>query len=104
MSDVNEAVNTTAPATAVDSAIEKMNALHVEIGEKAAELALQVLEAVKPEDIPVASAVSLLKFGVELQRKALLGAEDDAGEDDPFDALAKALTSDQNETPKQEEK
>jgi len=74
----------------VSDPIEVMNETHVEIGERAAELAMQVLESISPADIPVATAVSLLKFGVELQRKALLGAEPD-GESDPFDALAKAL-------------
>jgi hypothetical protein len=55
-------------------------------------------------DIPVATAVALLKFGVELERKALLGVEVDA-EDDPFDAL---LTGGQpaasDEKPPKEEK
>jgi ABC-type uncharacterized transport system substrate-binding protein len=68
-----------------------MNETHVEIGERAAELAMQVLESINPADIPVATAVSLLKFGVELQRKALLGVEADADGGDPFEALAKAL-------------
>lgn len=71
--------------------VEVMNGLHVDIGRKAAELALAVLEALQPADIPVASAVALLKFGVDLERKALLGAEDDAVVD-PFAALATALT------------
>ena len=70
--------------------IEEMNESHVELGRKAAELAMEVLAAVKVADIPVATAVSLLKFGVDLQRKALLGVEAD-GENDPFDALSKAL-------------
>jgi hypothetical protein len=68
-----------------------MNELHVELGRKAAELAMQVLESVNVVDIPVATAVSLLKFGVDLERKALLGAEADGGDVDPFDQLAKAI-------------
>ena len=71
--------------------IEVMNETHVEIGERAAELAMQVLESISPADIPVATAVSLLKFGVELQRKALLGVEADGDGPDPFEALASAL-------------
>ena len=77
--------------------VEEMNELHVELGRKAAELAMQVLEAIDPSEIPVASAVSLLKFGVELERKALLGAEADGQEADPFEALAKALAGGQPE-------
>lgn len=80
--------------------IELMNQLHVDIGRKAAELALSVLESANPADIPVASAVSLLKFGVELERKALLGAEDDSV-DDPFAALTKTLTTGTQETPEE---
>lgn len=72
--------------------IEEMNELHVELGRKAAELAMQVLESVNVADIPVATAVSLLKFGVDLERKALLGAEADSDGSDPFDALAKAMS------------
>jgi hypothetical protein len=76
---------------AVSDPVEAMNELHVELGRKAAELAMQVLESLDVDDIPVATAVSLLKFGVDLERKALLGAEADAEHADPFDALAKAL-------------
>lgn len=72
---------------------EEMNELHVELGRKAAELAMQVLETIRPEDIPVATAVALLKFGVELERKALLGAEVDDDGGDAFDALAKVLAT-----------
>ena len=71
--------------------VEEMNELHVEIGRKAAKLALEVLEVLDPSEIPVASAVSLLKFGVDLERKALLGAEDDGGAEDPFESLVKAM-------------
>lgn len=80
---------------------EVMNELHADIGRKAAELALQVLESIDPKDIPVASAVALLRFGVELERKALLGVEDDGGGADPFETLAKTLTSGQTDTPKE---
>ena len=72
--------------------VEAMNELHVQLGRKAAELAMQVLEQLDVTEIPVATAVALLKFGVELERKALLGSESDAGDGvDPFDALAKAV-------------
>lgn len=71
--------------------IEDMNQAHCDLGRKAAELALDVLEGIDPSEIPVPSAVSLLKFGVELERKALLGSEEDEDGADPFDALAKAL-------------
>ena len=74
------------------SQIEAMHQTHIRLGRKAAELAMQVLEGVDPADIPVASAVSLLKFGVDLERKALLGAEVDGGDVDPFEDLVKAMT------------
>jgi hypothetical protein len=87
----------------VDS-IAEMNELHVELGRKAAEKAMEVLNNVALADIPVATAVALLKFGVELERKALLGVEVDA-ESDPFDQL---LTGGQpaasDEKPPKEEK
>lgn len=76
---------------AEEDAVEVMNQLHVDIGHKAAELALSVLDTVNPKDMSVASAVSLLKFGVELERKALLGVEEDAAESDPFEALIKTM-------------
>ena len=78
-------------ATSDPKPVEEMYDLHVELGRKAAELAMQVLESVSVADIPVATAVALLKFGVELERKALLGAEADGGDADPFEALTKAL-------------
>jgi hypothetical protein len=71
--------------------VTEMNELHVELGRKAAAKAMEVLESLSVSDIPVATAVSLLKFGVELERKALLGVEADAASTDPFDALAQAL-------------
>ena len=71
----------------VDS-VAAMNELHVDLGRKAAELAMDVLKSLDVAEIPVATAVALLKFGVELERKALLGVGQDGGEVDPFDALA----------------
>ena len=88
-------------ADAVDP-IEAMNELHVGLGRKAAELAMQVLESLSVQDIPVATAVSLLKFGVELERKALLGVEADAVNADPFDALAQSLMGGQKTAPDEE--
>jgi hypothetical protein len=88
----------------VPDPIEEMNELHVALGRRAAELAMEVLTAVTVADIPVATAVSLLKFGVELERKALLGAEADGGSADPFDALAQALLGGQEPAPEKEEK
>lgn len=99
------------PAAAVPDAVEEMNALHIQIGRKAAQLALEVLEEADLSDAPFASVVALLKFGVELERKAVLGSEDDAddGGVDPFEKLAKTLTtptesneSPSNESPKEE--
>lgn len=76
----------------MSESVEEMNEAHAELGRKAAELALQVLENLDVSEIPVASAVSLLKFGIELERKALLGTESDGdGAVDPFEALAKAM-------------
>lgn len=76
-----------------EAVIAVMNALHVEIGKTAAELALKVLESANVADIPIPAAVSLLKFGVDLQRKALLGAEDAGDAPDPFADLAKTLVN-----------
>ena len=72
--------------------IERMNDLHVELGRKAAEKAMAVLDHLGVDEIPVATAVSLLKFGVELERKAL-GQSEDEVDTDPFDALAKAMAA-----------
>lgn len=73
-----------------DDSIERMNELHVKLGRKAAEKAMMVLDHLGVDEIPVATAVSLLKFGVELERKAL-GQADDGDDIDPFDALANAM-------------
>jgi len=76
--------------------VEVMNALHVDLGRKAAGLAMDVLSSLDVADIPVATAVSLLKFGVELERKALIGVEGDAAASDPFAALAAALVEEKD--------
>lgn len=82
--------------------IAEMNEIHVKLGRKAAEKAMEVLDALNIADIPVATAVALLKFGVDLERKALLGVEVDA-ESDPFDALLKGgQPAAPEETPKEE--
>lgn len=81
--------------------LEAMNTLHVDIGRKAAVLAMQVLQTTDPKDIPFASAVALLKFGVELERKALLGADDDGATSDPFESLVKTMQGTTTETPKE---
>jgi hypothetical protein len=80
--------------------VEEMNELHVELARKAAKLAMEVLESVSAGDIPVASAVALLKFGVDLERKALLGVEPD-GVVDPFEALSKAMAAPAATTPEE---
>lgn len=81
-----------------DDPIEAMNEVHAELARKAADLAMNVLESVELKDIPVASAVALLRFGVDLERKALLGSEDSDGDVDPFEGLAKALAADPSQT------
>ncbi len=93
MSDVDE-VEVAAVVDEVN-AVDEMNKLHVELARQAARLAMNVLENVDPSEIPVASAVALLKFGVELERKSLLGVEPD-GVSDPFSSLAAALEGGQS--------
>lgn len=90
--------------SATPDPVEVMNELHLALGRRAAELAMAVLESLQPGDIPVATAVALLKFGVELERKSLLGAEADDDGGDPFDALAGALTGQAAPEKKPEEK
>lgn len=72
--------------------LREMYELHRTVGRAAMTKALAVINQLDLADIPVNVAVQLLKFGAELERRALLGvgSEDDDG-DDPFDALAKAL-------------
>lgn len=67
-----------------------MFALHRDLGQRAMRLAMTVLDNADPADIPVNVAVQLLKFGADLERRAMLGIEPDA-DHDPFDALAKAM-------------
>lgn len=71
--------------------VEEMNDLHVELGRKAAQLAINVLDTIDLMDMPLPSVVALLRFGVELERKALLGSEQEEDDVDPFEALSKAL-------------
>lgn len=85
-----------------DGTVESMNELHIELARKAARLAIKVLEGAEVREFPVASAVSLLKFGVDLERKALLGVEPDDGAD-PFDALAAAMSGVQDDGSKEEQ-
>lgn len=76
-----------------DDEIVAMNRVHAKLGQEVAEAAQQALVALGFEVLPATSLVQLLKFGVDLQRKALLGIEpDDKGEADPFAELAKSLT------------
>jgi hypothetical protein len=70
--------------------VRQMYELHRDVGRKALELALDALSNANPADIPIDVAVRLLKFGADLERRAVLGIEPD-GEDDPFSKLAGAL-------------
>jgi hypothetical protein len=72
--------------------LRQMYELHRDLGRRAMQKAMAVLDQIDPADIPVNVAVQLLKFGADLERRALLGIEPDA-EHDPFDALAKAMSS-----------
>jgi hypothetical protein len=81
-------------AVAQANAIKEMNRLHIELARKAATLALQVLEQAEVKDWTVSAAVSLLKLGVDLERKSVLGIEEaggDGNEPDPFEALLNDL-------------
>lgn len=71
-------------------AVRKMYELHRDLGRKAMTKAMAALDATDPLEIPVNVAVQLLKFGADLERRAVLGIEPD-GDDDPFSALAGAL-------------
>jgi hypothetical protein len=68
-------------------AIRQMYELHRDVGRKAMEKALQALDQINPSDIPINVAVQLLKFGADLERRAVLGIEPE-GEQDPFAALS----------------
>lgn len=72
------------------AAVKAMFELHQRVGRKALEKALEALDLMDAGDIPIAVAVQLLKFGADLERRAVLGIEPD-GEDDPFSKLAGAL-------------
>lgn len=73
-----------------DEQVRQMYELHRDVGRAAMQKALAVLNAIDVKDIPVNTAVQLLKFGAELERRAVLGIEPDKG-DDPFDALSQAM-------------
>jgi hypothetical protein len=75
-----------------DEQVRQMYELHRAVGRAAMTKALAVLDALDINDIPVNVAVQLLRFGAELERRAVLGIEPDAGADDPFDALVKAMS------------
>lgn len=70
--------------------VREMFELHREVGRKALTKAMEALDKMDAANIPIDVAVRLLKFGADLERKALLGIEPD-GDDDPFGALAGAL-------------
>jgi hypothetical protein len=79
------------PEPAEVDELREMFVFHRDLGRKAMQKAMQVLDQTLPEDIPVNVAVQLLKFGADLERRALLGIEPDE-EHDPFDQLAKAMS------------
>ena len=60
------------------------------VGRKALTKAMDVLDNMNVADIPIEVAVRLLKFGADLERKAVLGIEPD-GDDDLFSQLAGSL-------------
>lgn len=73
-----------------DDQIKQMWDQHVKLGRKAVDIAMKVLDQIDVNDVPVQVAVQLLKFGVEVERRALLGVEPDESGEDPFEALARA--------------
>jgi hypothetical protein len=73
-----------------EEAVREMYELHRDVGRKSLQIALAVLDSTNPADIPINVAVQLLKFGAELERRAVLGIEPE-GDDDPFAALSGAL-------------
>ena len=75
-----------------DQQVRDMYELHRAVGRAAMTKALAVLDALDVSDIPVNVAVQLLRFGAELERRAVLGIEPDAGADDPFDDLVRAMS------------
>jgi hypothetical protein len=70
--------------------VREMYELHRDVGRKALQLALDALANIDPSTIPIDVAVRLLKFGADLERRAVLGIEPE-GEDDPFAALSGTL-------------
>ena len=76
----------------VPDAVREMYELHVQVGRAALAKALAAIDLIDPKDIPLNVAVQLLKFGADLERRALLGIEPD-GEADPFGTLAGKLAS-----------
>lgn len=66
-----------------------MHKLHCDVGRKALTKAMEALDLMDASTIPIDVAVRLLKFGSDLERKALLGIEPD-DDDDPFKSLAGA--------------
>lgn len=86
MSDAEPDVEEQAHAAEVKAMYE----LHRDVGRKALTKAMEVLDKMDAANIPIDVAVRLLKFGADLERKAVLGIEPD-GDDDPFSALAGAL-------------
>lgn len=71
--------------------LREMFDLHRQVGRAALQKALEVVNRLDVDDIPVQVAVQLLKFGAELERRALLGIEPDE-DDDPFAELVKAMS------------
>jgi hypothetical protein len=70
--------------------VKAMYELHRDVGRKAMTKAMEAIDNMDATEIPIAVAVQLLKFGADLERKAVLGIEPD-GDDDPFGQLAGAL-------------
>lgn len=72
-----------------DEVVRQMHELHRDVGRKALMKAMEALDQMDASTIPIDVAVRLLKFGSDLERKALLGIEPD-DDDDPFKSLAGA--------------
>lgn len=89
MSDESAYDDDELPDPAHAEALRQMFELHRDVGRRAMVKAMAVLDQIDPGDIPVNVAVQLLKFGADLERRALLGIEPD-DEDDPFSKLAGA--------------
>jgi hypothetical protein len=79
-------------------AVNEMFELHRDIGRRALAKAMAVLDQIDAADIPINVAVQLLKFGADLERRAVLGIEPE-GEQDPFSALAGVLDGKPKPTP-----